>query len=122
MTSSRYITFMRYGQSTGMVVWATLSEALADLGAQVADMEERQSALKAFGQPSFVYAAWVQDTETQRLFGFTTNNSSQDLFRPVTMQDVRLAVGEGALKATDVLAGVNAELARRGFMDHRRHV
>lgn len=33
--------------------------------------------------------------------------------RPITMQDVRLAVGEGPLKPADVLAGCNAELVRR---------
>lgn len=39
-----------------------------------------------------------------------TNESG---LRPITMQDVRLAVGEGPLKPADVLAGCNAELARR---------
>jgi len=33
--------------------------------------------------------------------------------RPITMQDVRLAVGEGPLTPADVLAGSNAELTRR---------
>jgi hypothetical protein len=34
-------------------------------------------------------------------------------FRPITMQDVRLAAGEGPLRPEDVLAGCNAELQRR---------
>ncbi len=33
--------------------------------------------------------------------------------RAITMQDVRLAVGEGKLSAADLLAGCNAELRRR---------
>ena len=33
--------------------------------------------------------------------------------RPITWQEVRLAAGEGRLKPGDVLAGCNAELARR---------
>lgn len=33
--------------------------------------------------------------------------------RPITMQDVRLAVGEGKLSQIDILAGVNAEVRRR---------
>lgn len=36
-----------------------------------------------------------------------------DHLRPITMQDVRLAVGEGHLNAQDVLSGCNAELRRR---------
>jgi len=36
--------------------------------------------------------------------------------RPITMQDVRLAVGEGRLTPSDVLAGCNAELARRASL------
>jgi hypothetical protein len=36
-----------------------------------------------------------------------------ELTRPITMQEVRLAVGEGKLSASDVLAGCNAEMARR---------
>lgn len=39
-----------------------------------------------------------------------------ELSRPITFQDVRLAVGEGGLTATDVLAGVNAELRRRAAL------
>lgn len=35
---------------------------------------------------------------------------------PITMQDVRLAVGEGKLTAADVLAGSNAELKRRAAL------
>lgn len=35
-------------------------------------------------------------------------------FAPITMQDVRLHVGEGKLTASDVLAGVNAVLRTRG--------
>jgi len=38
--------------------------------------------------------------------------------RPITMQDVRLAVGEGPLKPADVLAGCNAELRRRGALSY----
>jgi hypothetical protein len=34
-------------------------------------------------------------------------------FRNLTMQDVRLRVGEGRLRHVDVLAGINAELAAR---------
>jgi len=41
---------------------------------------------------------------------FTSRESDA---RPITMQDVRLAVGEGPLTPADVLAGCNAELARR---------
>lgn len=36
--------------------------------------------------------------------------------RPITMQDVRLAVGEGKLSNADVLAGCNAEMRRRGLI------
>lgn len=36
--------------------------------------------------------------------------------RPITMGDVRLAVGEGPLKPADVLAGCNAEMRRRGLL------
>lgn len=39
--------------------------------------------------------------------------TSESGLRPITMQDVRLAVGEGPLKPADVLAGCNAELVRR---------
>ncbi len=35
------------------------------------------------------------------------------LLRPIDMQDVRLAAGEGVLTNADILAGVNAELRRR---------
>lgn len=40
----------------------------------------------------------------------------RDPFRPIDMQDVRLAMGEGRLTIVDVLTGVNAELARRRSM------
>ena len=43
-------------------------------------------------------------------------SSGAELSRPITFQDVRLAVGEGKLTATDVLAGVNAELRRRAAL------
>lgn len=36
--------------------------------------------------------------------------------RPITMQDVRLAVGEGKLTPADVLNGCNAELRRRELL------
>lgn len=39
--------------------------------------------------------------------------SAEGGWRPITMQDMRLAVGEGPLKPADVLAGCNAELRRR---------
>ncbi len=42
--------------------------------------------------------------------------STSDPLRPITMQDVRLAVGEGKLPANDVLAGCNAELRRRAAL------
>lgn len=38
------------------------------------------------------------------------------LSRPITMQDVRLAAGEGKLSAADVLTGCNAELRRRAAL------
>jgi predicted nucleic acid-binding Zn-ribbon protein len=37
----------------------------------------------------------------------------QNAFRKLTMQDVRLRVGEGRLRHVDVLAGINAELTAR---------
>lgn len=37
-------------------------------------------------------------------------------FNPITMQDVRLAIGEGKLTPADVLAGCNAELEQRARM------
>lgn len=36
--------------------------------------------------------------------------------KPITMQDVRLAVGEGLLRPADILAGCNAELRRRSAL------
>lgn len=39
--------------------------------------------------------------------------TNESVLRPITMQDVRLAVGEGPLKPADVLTGCNAELVRR---------
>ncbi len=39
--------------------------------------------------------------------------------RPITMGDVRLAVGEGKLTPADVLAGCNAELRRRASIAAR---
>jgi hypothetical protein len=40
--------------------------------------------------------------------------SSEDPFRPITWQDIRLAAGEGRLSLNDTLAAANAELRRRG--------
>lgn len=42
--------------------------------------------------------------------------------RPITMQDVRLAVGEGKLTPDDVLAGCNAEIRRRGGLTFRKPI
>lgn len=38
------------------------------------------------------------------------------VLRPISMQDIRLAVGEGELSASDVLAGCNVELLRRSHL------
>lgn len=40
----------------------------------------------------------------------------QAVLKPIDMQDVRLAVGEGPLTPTEILAGVNAELRRRASL------
>ena len=40
----------------------------------------------------------------------------EGLVAPITMQDVRLAVGEGPLSPLDVLNGCNAELRRRSAL------
>lgn len=42
-----------------------------------------------------------------------TREAIAEAFRPITMQDVRLHVGEGKLTSVGVLAGVNAELTGR---------
>ena len=44
-----------------------------------------------------------------------------ELTKPIGMQDVRLAVGEGQLTIGDVLAGVNAELRRRSLVKGKGH-
>lgn len=43
----------------------------------------------------------------------STEDALREALRPITWQDVRLAVGEGGLDAADTLAGANAELRRR---------
>ncbi len=62
------------------------------------------------GTSSNAIAAW------NRRAAYEAHRVGEAVVKAITMQDVRLAVGEGPLKPIDVLNGANAELRRRSAL------
>lgn len=80
-----------------------ISRLRSDLAACRKELAEAKSEADACDFARLAAEARVSVLETE----------NERLSRPITMQDVRLAVGEGKLSGLEVLAGANAELVRR---------
>ena len=101
----------------GLLPYATaIRKILASLAEQAADLAEYRR-----GEAEAERTIRSLQDENAALVerAFRLENKRRLRVREITMQDVRLGVGEGPLSASEVLAGVNAELRRRARLQDR---
>ena len=101
----------------GLLPYATaIRKILAPLAEQAADLAEYRRG-EAEAERTIRSLQDENAALTER--AFRLEKKLRLRVREITMQDVRLGVGEGPLSASEVLAGVNAELRRRARVQDR---